>query len=103
MAEPEHPETLPPVVATGARKPLPLRRWTLLLVPVVLFVAAALWLVPSRFWEAHWGDISSVLGVIIGIATIVVATRAKKAAEAARNAVLRFDAIVELSRAVEVL
>src|SRR5205807_1204379 len=71
----------------------------------VLVVATVL--LPPEFLKRHWGDAASLVGLIVSVIgfvwTITVAKQAKQAAEDARNSIFRFDAVIELSQAVEIM
>lgn len=49
----------------------------------------------SEFFGQNWGNLASVLGVIVSVATLVVATKARQAAEAAK-AVARRQSLTEV-------
>lgn len=64
----------------------------------------------SEFWQQHWGDVASIVGVAIAWIgftwTILLTTesrsaarQARAAAEEARNRVYHFDAVVDLTQA----
>jgi hypothetical protein len=84
---------------------------------VLVIVGIALMLLlkwsSSSFWEKHWGDVASVVGLGLSIAgfllTIGIASQTRSAAEKAeaaatnaRNSLFHFDAIVEVSRAITI-
>lgn len=47
------------------------------------------WAGVVEFFSHHWGNLASVLGLIVSMATLAVATKARQAAEAARAAARR--------------
>jgi len=38
----------------------------------------------AELFSNHWGNVASVLGLVVSVATLAVATKARQAAEAAR-------------------
>ena len=47
------------------------------------------WAGVVEFFSHHWGNLASVLGLIVSLATLAVATKARQAAEAAKAAARR--------------
>jgi len=47
------------------------------------------WTGVAEFFSHHWGNLASVLGLIVSVATLAVATKARQAAEASRAAARR--------------
>jgi hypothetical protein len=56
-----------------------------------------------EFFSDHWGDVASVLGLLTSLGVLVLSSRAKAAAEDARNAVLRLNLVGELRSLLEQL
>ena len=69
---------------------------------------------PPSFFEEHWGDIASVVGLIISIVGFIVtirnvkrsktaAQRAEEAATQTRDAIIRAETIIDFSAALTIM
>lgn len=109
------PIPTPPRISTpSVAVPYFKKRWFWTTI-VGIFVAFAMWMrLYPEFWGHHWGDNASVAGLFVSVVgstlTIYAATksesaskRAEIAAKDARAALLRFDALIEITQAISTL
>jgi hypothetical protein len=61
----------------------------------------------AQFFEEHWGDVASALGLFVAIVgfaiTIRAATKAKRAAETARDRISMIDTVSQCTQALSIM